>query len=84
MTIPTAETVAQVKMEEAMMGTHANRRCSKARTMVGYSIWIHLNWRETKTPIKKLVRAQAKEARRPRETELKVESRREELKKKAI
>lgn len=83
MAIPTAETVAHVKTEAAARGTQAIRRRSRARTMEGFSIWIHLNWREDQTPIRKFVLAHRKAARTARGMELNAEKR-EELKKKAI
>jgi hypothetical protein len=52
--------VAQVKRDKAASGTHAKRRCTKASTMEGFSIWIHLNWREAQTSMRKLVLAQRK------------------------
>lgn len=70
-----------MKRTEALIGTQAKSRRSKARTIVGYSIWIHLNWREAQTPIRKVVWAQTKEARRERGREVKVEEREEEKKK---
>lgn len=81
--MPTAETVAQVKMADEVNGKQANKTLSRARTIEGFSIWIHLNWSDAQVPIMKLVWAHNKRARIPRGIELKV-TKSDELKKNAI